>query len=109
MRLSRRRREIKLVTIKENEDGIVAFASGVISAISFVVLVLVSFAQGGKSNAGIGLIGLFSLIFAIVGLVYGTLNIKKGDRTFFFTKAGFFINVIMVLLWVIILIFGLYN
>jgi len=109
MRVSRRRKEIKLTTIKENENGIVAFACGVISMISFVVLVLISFLHGGRSGAGIGLIGLFSMIFAIVGLVYGTINIKHGDRTFIFTKAGFFINVVAVLGWAIILVFGLYN
>ena len=109
MKISRRRKEIKLITIKENEDGIVAFACGIISAISFIVLVLISFLHGGKSGVGIGLVGLFSMIFSIVGLVYGTINIKNGDRTFFFTKAGFFLNVVLVLLWVVILVFGLYN
>lgn len=109
MRTSRRRREIKLTTIKENENGIVALICGVISAVSFLVLILVSFFRGGKAGAGIGLVGLFSMIFSIVGLVLGALNVKNGDRTFVFTKAGFFVNVAFVLLWAVILVFGLYN
>ncbi len=109
MKVFRRRKEVKLVTIRDNEDGIVAFAAGIISALSFVVLVIISFLHGGKSGAGLGLVGLFSMIFSIVGLVYGTINIKNGDRTFFYTKAGFFLNVVLVLLWMVILVFGLYN
>lgn len=109
MKSSRRKREIKLTTIKENENGIVAFACGVISAISFIVLVFNSFAHGGNSGVGIGVVGTFSMVFSIVGLVYGTISIKNGDRTFFFTKAGFFLNIIVVLIWALILVFGLYN
>lgn len=109
MRHSRKRKEYKLTTIKENENGIVAFACGVISTISFIVLVFTSFAQGGKAGVGIGMVGLFSMIFSIVGLVYGTICIKNGDRTFIFTKLGFFVNVVIVLVWVVLLVFGLYN
>ena len=109
MRISRRRREIKLTTIKENENGIVALICGVISAISFLVLILVSFLRGGRAGAGIGLVGLFSMIFSIVGLVYGALNVKNGDRTWILTKAGFFVNVVFVVVWSVILVFGLYN
>lgn len=109
MKNSRKRKEYKLTTIKENENGIVAFACGVISTISFIVLVFNSFAHGGKAGVGIGMVGLFSMIFSIVGLVYGTINIKTGDRTFIFTKLGFFLNVFIVLVWVFLLVFGLYN
>ena len=109
MRLSRRRREIKLVTIKENENGIVALICGIISAVSFLVLILVSFLRGGRAGAGIGLVGLFSMIFSIVGLVLGALNVKNGDRTWILTKAGFFVTVVFVLVWAVILVFGVYN
>lgn len=109
MKVSRKRKEINLITLKENEDGIVALVCGIISALSFLGLILVSFFHGGKSGAGIGLVGLMSMIFSIVGLVYGTINIKKVDRPFVFVKIGFFLNVVLVLVWVVVLVFGLYN
>ncbi|MBR4807977.1 MAG: hypothetical protein IKZ65_05750, partial [Lachnospiraceae bacterium] len=77
--------------------------------ISFLVLILVSFLRGGRAGAGIGLVGLFSMIFSIVGLVLGALNVKNGDRTWILTKAGFFVNVVFVLVWAVILVFGVYN
>lgn len=102
-------KEINLITLKQNEDGIVALICGIISAVSFLALILVSFLNGGRSNPGIGLVGLVSMIFSVVGLIYGTVNLKTVDRPFGFVKVGFFMNALFVLAWVLVLVFGLYN
>lgn len=109
MKMTKSRKAVQLQTIKENENGIVAFACGIISTISFIVLIFISYLNSGQGDIGLGLVGLFAMIFSLVGLFLGIKNIRYGDRTFFFTKAGFFINVVIVVIWAIIFIFGIYH
>ena len=106
MKMTKSRKAVQLQTIKENENGIVAFACGIISTISFIVLIFISYLNSGQGDMGLG---LFAMIFSLVGLFLGIKNIRYGDRTFFFTKAGFFINVVVVVIWAIIFIFGIYH
>ena len=109
MRLTKSRREVRRKTIQENENGIVAFACGVISAISFIVLIFISFLNKGDAGLTVGIIGMMSMIISLVGLIIGTIHIKTGDKSYFFSKAGFFINVIVVVIWALVFVFGLYR
>lgn len=109
MKMTKSRKAVQLQTIKENENGIVAFACGIISTISFIVLIFISYLHAGQANMGLGLVGFFSMVFSLVGLFLGIKNIRYGDRSFFFTKAGFFVNVVIVIVWALVFIFGTYH
>jgi hypothetical protein len=63
---------------------------------------------GGEGSIYIGSRGILALLFAIAGLGMGTAGKKQKDVFEWFPKAGFFANLILVLLFAAVYAAGMF-
>ncbi len=76
--------------------------------IALFTAVKISYDMGGEAGVFIGAVGALALMASILSVILGVMGWKNEDTYDFFSKVGFFIGVIAVILWVVTIIFGLY-
>lgn len=77
---------------KHAEKAIMATILGIISTISLVVVIYLTYIKAGQAPANYGLTGLLIVIFSIVGLLLGIVSVTEKDRFKLFPTIGIILN-----------------
>ena len=81
---------------RQSNKAIVSTILGIISGISLIVVIYLTFRQGGVAPVKYGVSTLFITIFSIIGFILGILSIKESDRYRLFCILGTIINFIII-------------
>lgn len=105
----RHRKGYMFTNKKQSHRGIISSILGTIALASIVIAVVLSYKAGGKESARLGLAVIFSLVFAIVGLIQGARSKMEKDVFLFFPIYGIATNVMVILSTMFILYAGVYG
>lgn len=72
-----------------------------------VVSLYLSVRLEGNGDLNVGAWGLSSLLFAVVGLVYGGLSYTEKEKNYSLAKAGIVICGLLILFWLCMIAVGL--
>jgi len=86
------KRGYKFTNKKHSEKAIMSTVFGVLSLISLIVVLYLSYSKAGKAPVNYGFSGILILIFAIAGLVLGVLALQEKERFMFFGRLGCLLN-----------------
>jgi len=70
---------------------------GVISLVSYVLVIYLSFLRGGEAAEAYGATGFLITLFALGGLLLGIWSRTEKDVFFFFTYLGIVLNVVALM------------
>lgn len=87
-------------------DAVIACAIGGISICCMFVAVLVSYLYDGSGPAVVGLLGMGSLLLALVGIVFTVSSWKSVDGGLLMKRISGIINAVPILLAVVLYILG---
>ena len=88
---------------KHSDKAIMGSILGMISLISLVIVIFLSYRQQGETPAGYGITGLLAAIFSMVGSVLGALTVRDKNIYAFFPWMAMILNgLVLVLLGVLL-------
>ena len=87
-------------------DAVISCALGGISLVGMIGAVIASYMYSGNGPAVVGLMGVGSLILAVVGIVFSWAAWKSQDGGFLMKRVAMFLNAIPLLGTVILYIVG---
>lgn len=90
------------------KKGIMSFILGILSIVTYVTAVYLSYLGGGESSERYGAAGVLASVFMLVGLVLGISSLMEKDRFKLFPVLGIIFNVIAFLILSLILYAGAY-
>lgn len=90
------------------QKGIMSFILGILSIVTFVTAVYLSYRGGGESSSRYGAAGLLACIFTLAGIGLGVYSLTEKDRFKLFPVLGIVLNVIALLILSLILYAGAY-
>ena len=79
---------------------------GIISLTAFVVSVYIAFVGKGTIGAQIGIVGVLSFIYAIVGLYLGIVSRFEKEKFYFFCYIGMVLNTLSLAASVVTIYLG---
>lgn len=89
-----------------SSDAVISCVLGTLSIICMVGAVIASYMYNGKGPTIVGLLGIGSLIVAIVGMVFSLAAWKSQDGGFLMKRIAMFLNAIPLLIGIILYIVG---
>lgn len=93
---------------KHSEKAIMSTILGIISIVSLLIVVFLTYRKGGNAPAGYGVTGILVTLFSLIGLVLGILTIKEKDRYYLFPGLGIVFNLLALVGIGFILYIGAY-
>lgn len=94
---------------RESKKGILSSALGAIAIISVILALYGTFQNQGQAQVRYGMAVLFSLLFALAGIVLGILSKLEQDRFYVFSYLGIVLNLVAILGIGFILYAGVYD
>ena len=94
-------------TKKQSPRAWLSTSLGVISLVSVVTALYLTFRNGGAARLQYGAAVLLSFLFALGGFVLGVLSRREPDRFYLFSYLGMALNGVVLLLCAVILYYGL--
>ena len=91
------KRSYKFTNKKHSEKAVMSTVFGVLSLVSLVVVIYLSYNHAGVAPVSYGFSGILILIFAIVGLVLGVMALQEKDQFMFFGRLGCVLNILSLL------------
>lgn len=91
------------------QKGIMATILGVISLITLVYALVMSYRNAGQIPGQYGAAALLVTIFAFVGVGLGMVSRTERDKFYFFSYLGIFLNVLALMIISAILYAGAYE
>lgn len=82
---------------RQSNRAIMATVLGVITLLSMIAVIHLSFLQKGNTPISYGLTGLLSMIMSLVGLVLGIVTVLEKDYYKLFPALGIVLNLISLL------------
>lgn len=90
------------------KKGIMSFILGILSIVTFVIAVYLSYRNGGESSARYGTAGVLASAFMLVGLILGIISCMEKDRFKMFPILGIVLNCVAFFILSLILYAGAY-
>ncbi len=78
----------------ESKKGILSTVFGVLSLVSLIVAVYLTFQNQGTAYVKYGVVGVLCLIFAIAGVVLGIMAKMEEDKFYLFAWLGIVLNLL---------------
>ena len=94
---------------KHTEKGIFGTALGVISILSILISIQISYVNDGLISTKLGAAMLFVMIFSIVGEVVSVLSRMQKECLHFFSNLGILFNAIAIIGVVFIVCLGVWG
>jgi len=91
----------------QSENGIISLVIGLISVVSVIVCVIISYANRGDATKQLGGVGFFAAIGDILGIIAGSISLKERDVFLWVPRIGLWTNIVMLVVWALLIIFGL--
>lgn len=82
---------------KHSLKGVFSFILAVISLISIVLTVIVSYKMKGSAPASFGAVGVLACIFSGVGIVLALYGKQEPDTHLIFSNLGLYLNIVNLL------------
>lgn len=81
---------------RQSNRAIMATILGVISLLSLIAVIYLTFVQAGNAPISYGLTGLLALVMSLVGLVLGVVTVLEKDYYKAFPVAGIVLNLLSI-------------
>ena len=94
---------------KHTERGIFSTVLAVLSAVTFVALVIISYRNHGNAGMQIGSAGLTAMVASVIGMTSGLLSFKEQECNYLFSKIGTLLNLVLLVGWLFIFMIGFYG
>ena len=92
------RKKKYIFTNKSHSDrAIMSTILGVISTLSLISVIYLTYVQKGEAPVNYGLTGLLIVIFSITGLLLGIVTVMEHDRYKLFPSVGILLNTVALL------------
>lgn len=108
LRKKRRTHKYGQTELKPSRRGSISCGLAVCSALLLVVIFVVSYSTRGNVNILMGFLGLFALYVAGLGLYRGIQGFKERNKNYRSCKIGIASNGVLVLIYVITFVRGLF-
>lgn len=89
-----RKKDYIFTNKRHSQRAVMSTILGVISLLSLIVVVYLSYARAGGIPAGYGVTGFLVAVFSIVGLVLGIVTVVEKDRYRLFPCLGILFNLL---------------
>ena len=90
------------------KKGIMSFILGILSIVTYVTAIYLSYLGGGESSERYGAAGVLASVFMLVGISLGIWSCMEKDRFKLFPVLGIVLNVIAFFILSLILYAGAY-
>lgn len=84
-----------------------AFLLSVLSAVSFAVVVFLSFKEGGKGSMYLGSAGVTSMIFSILALILAVMSLREENSFKLFPYLATVSSFVTTGIWVVLYVAGM--
>lgn len=103
-----KRKTGSMFTSKSQSDrGMMSTALGILSFVSLIAAVAISFSGRGETPLRLGSVGLLAVIISISGLVIGILSLMEKDKYPLFPWGGVVFNGLSLAAWAFIIYIGI--
>lgn len=82
---------------RHSNRAVMSTILGVISALSLVAVIYLTYVQAGEAPAGYGVTGLLVTVFSMIGLILGVVTVREKDRYKFFPCVGILLNTVALI------------
>ena len=86
------RRGYKFTNKRHSQTAVMSTVFGLLSLISMVIVLYLSYSKAGAAPAGYGVSGILILIFSVIGLVLGIIAVQEKEQFLFFARLGCVLN-----------------
>ena len=93
---------------KHSQKAIMSTVLGVISLVSLIAVIYLTYIRKGDAPLNYGLTGLFIMIFSIIGLLLGIMTAREKDRFKLFPAMGLLLNAVALIGIGLIVYAGMY-
>jgi len=87
-----RKRGYKFTNKRHSQMGIMSLVFGILSLVSYVLVVYLSYKSAGDVPNGYGVTGFLITIFGIIGTTLAALDLRQKDCYKFFPGIGLILN-----------------
>lgn len=101
------KRSYKFTDKKHTRQGMVSSFLGFTALVLLVAGLLMAYRRFGTAGPYVGLMGFLSLIFSMMGFVFGIRGFQEEEVYYLFSKIGVGLNGVLFILWMLIFIAGM--
>lgn len=101
------KRGYKFTDKKHTRQGIASSLLGFIALILLIAGILMAYRMFGAAGPYVGFMGFLSLVFSVMGFVFGIRGFHEDEVYYLFSKIGVGLNGILFVLWMLIFIIGM--
>lgn len=106
-----RERRFKISYVKKPfaKNSLISLPLAAVALILGLIALRLSVAAQGSGGLNVGAWGISSLLFAVVGLIYGGLSFTEKEKNYNLAKAGIAACGLLILFWICMIIVGLWG
>lgn len=101
------KRSYKFTDKKHTKQGMASTALGVAAFLLLGIGFWMAYQNAGAAGSITGLLGLWSMLFSVVGFILGMKGFQEEDVYYLFSQIGVMLNSVLFILWVLIFIVGM--
>jgi len=94
--------------LRHARKGFTSCILAVVSAFFIVLMIGTSYTVRGEVGAFLGVLGLATLVIAVIGLIEGIQGFQERDRNYVTCRVGIGVNIVLILFMCAIFIRGLF-
>ena len=101
------KRSYKFTDKKHTKQGMASTGFGVAAFLLLGIGFWMAYQNAGAGGSVTGLLGLWSMLFSVVGFILGMKGFQEEDVYYLFSQIGVILNSVLFILWVLIFIVGM--
>lgn len=91
----------------QSERGVFSTTLSGVAVITGILSIYKSYKMAGDISQNQGAVGLVSVIFAFVGLIFSIISLKEPDTFKLFPVIGFILSVVSLIIWGLVIYLGI--
>ncbi len=95
----KKKRRYIFTSNSRSDKGIMASVCGLISMVSFILVMMIVLRAGGITGSRLGAVGFVSCLFSVAGIVLGIMSLVERDTFRFFPRLGFTVSLLSGICW----------
>ena len=101
------KRSYKFTDKKHTRQGVASSLLGFTALVLLGAGLWMAYRMVGGAGPAIGLMGLLSLIFSVIGFILGIRGFQEDEVYYLFSKIGVGLNGMLFILWMLIFVAGM--
>ncbi len=101
------KRNYKFTRKKQSKRGISAFLLSLLSAVSFAVVIFLSFREDGKGSMYLGSAGVTSMVFSILALILAVISLREENSFKLFPYLATVSSFLTTGMWIVLYVAGM--